>query len=634
MLTLTINHLPAVLKSGTSFRLTRENPYFTNSGDYTLDIQLPLAGCPENRRIFGSLHRPETSLLPVVGRRMPFSLQAPPIHLEGYARITGCTADEVKVQLVAGASGLKNAIADREEYIDCLDLGTAYDNMDKTDDKIGDETYSVESLEETVKYMYHLLSGGNAEQRERGRRMFRGRWGESGFVCFPILSETDEKISNLQGFSQNQYNWAISSGSFTFRHCRFAPQPYLLEVIRRVLSAAGYTLSDAAEVERTWMAGIFVANARCTMNIAEILPHWTLAEFINEVQNLLGCVFTVRGNKVSLRRRTGWYGPAAQAVELHHVTDEHTAELDEESEQQTTSAGNVGYDFPDDMPMLCLPDEVWSSAKVLHFNTYSSIWTHYVTMKAEDRAKSEYIFCDDNTGRCFAILRRADNEAYTLHRVDHYGPLIRQPERRDTMTKLRIVPARMAAADIHNCILPEISEGGHPVFTYPTPCYMLCTSDTVLSVRNYYSVDEVINPHDDAETTDAHATDKRDAIEVAVWDGSDIGYDYPKDERINTPVGIPYTADPATGLPETLPGFNDIQGQPVTDGPFTLATTHAAAIDTRCQHIFRFTDRVDFDPMAVYLIRSRRYACLKIEYTIDRQGVQPLKTGYFYEIGG
>ena len=32
------------------------------------------------------------------------------------------------------------------------------------------------------------------------------------------------------------------------------------------------------------------------------------------------------------------------------------------------------------------------------------------------------------------------------------------------------------------------------------------------------------------------------------------------------------------------------------------------------------------------LINGRKYLCQKIEITLDEQGVQPLKKGYFYEI--
>ena len=35
MIALYINDKPAIIKSGTSIKLTRENPFFTSAGDYT-----------------------------------------------------------------------------------------------------------------------------------------------------------------------------------------------------------------------------------------------------------------------------------------------------------------------------------------------------------------------------------------------------------------------------------------------------------------------------------------------------------------------------------------------------------------------------------------------------------------------
>lgn len=54
-------------------------------------------------------------------------------------------------------------------------------------------------------------------------------------------------------------------------------------------------------------------------------------------------------------------------------------------------------------------------------------------------------------------------------------------------------------------------------------------------------------------------------------------------------------------------------------------------IDTRVVRQISFTDDV-CDPNAIYLINGRKYLCQKIELTLDTDGVQPLKKGYFFEI--
>ena len=59
MIKLIIDGKEAVIKAGTSFKLTRMNPYFEDQGDFTFEVQLPLDGCAENLAIFGALHRAE-----------------------------------------------------------------------------------------------------------------------------------------------------------------------------------------------------------------------------------------------------------------------------------------------------------------------------------------------------------------------------------------------------------------------------------------------------------------------------------------------------------------------------------------------------------------------------------------------
>ena len=48
MLTLYIEGKKAVLQAGKEISITRANPFLEKQGDYSLDIELPLRGCPQN----------------------------------------------------------------------------------------------------------------------------------------------------------------------------------------------------------------------------------------------------------------------------------------------------------------------------------------------------------------------------------------------------------------------------------------------------------------------------------------------------------------------------------------------------------------------------------------------------------
>lgn len=127
MIRLMIDGKVAVLKAGTSFKLTRMNPYFEDQGDFTFEVQLPLDGCAENLAIFGALHRAEVGKVGLIGKKYDMQLIAPPVDIHGYAQITHITDAEVKVQLVAGRSSFSHAIEDTAVYVDEMDLGNAWD---------------------------------------------------------------------------------------------------------------------------------------------------------------------------------------------------------------------------------------------------------------------------------------------------------------------------------------------------------------------------------------------------------------------------------------------------------------------------------------------------------------------------
>ena len=54
---LTINGQQAALKKGSSIEYVSENRIFTDADDYSMEIELPLADCPQNIDIFGMITR-------------------------------------------------------------------------------------------------------------------------------------------------------------------------------------------------------------------------------------------------------------------------------------------------------------------------------------------------------------------------------------------------------------------------------------------------------------------------------------------------------------------------------------------------------------------------------------------------
>lgn len=606
MIRLMIDGKEAVIKAGTSFKLTRMNPYFEDQGDFTFEVQLPLDGCAENLAIFGALHRAEVGLAGWANKELPMHLIAPPVNVVGVAKVMTVSEAEVKVQLLAGKSAVNDFGKDAEGkdlYIDELDLGLKLDN---TNTPVGyQEPYDKDHL----------------------------------FVTFPV------RDGNGMIVNYPLWTWHLSGTVWIRDYCtykNYAVQPYLATVINSILTKLGY--GQILNVFNTsWLKDIFVANNVQTNNVDDILPHWTVSEFFTELRNAFGVYLDVKHGRdvlgqsvkyVNLVSLTSHYSGGADVV-LEQVTDELTADIDHDENAKTTKEGNTDYELESISGILRLPDEVWQHAIIKTFNNESSLrlWVGKNIKTEEEKASSKWLFVDLELNKTYAYLKSAKDGKFYLAQVDVFPPLIRNgayykaATNREINTKLRIVPLQMTYQNFkcepYNPNLDQLI--GIPI--------LMSYADSVVPDKQTYSVNGAINGNSESTTNE---TNKLDKLYVAfnsnaAWEKSGEVFPY------NVPLGINYLpTEDGFYLPLTLK--SNIR-QPFSLRPSLNETACVGynlefmdRIKTAVERQFLFLDDVDVDPTASYVIRGRRYACHKIELTIDTNGVQPLKRGYFYEI--
>lgn len=616
MIKLIIDGKEAVIKAGTSFKLTRMNPYFEDQGDFTFEVQLPLDGCAENLAIFGALHRAEVGLAGWANKELPMHLIAPPVNVVGVAKVMTVSEAEVKVQLLAGKSAVNDFGKDAEGkdlYIDELDLGLKLDN---TNTPVGhQQPYDKDHL----------------------------------FVTFPVRDGNGMIVNYpLWSFTLWRTNWRRGGCKYQ----NYAVQPYLATVINQIFNKLGYA-QILNVFNQSWLRDIFVANNVQTNNVDDILPHWTVEEFFTELRNAFGVYLEVkRGTDVLGQSRkyvnlvslTSHYSGGADVV-LEQVTDELTADIDHDENAKTTKEGNTDYEHESISGILRLPDEVWQHAIIKTFNNESllRLWVGQNIKTEEEKSTSKWLFVDLNLNRTYAYLKSAKDGKFYLAQVDVFPPLIRNgafykaATNREINTKLRIVPLQMAYqdfsceyilnADYDPLIKIEIANKlkGIPI--------LMSSADSVVPDNQTYSVNGVING--DAEST-TDETKKADKLYVAfnpnvAWEKTGEYFPY------KVPLGINYLpTEDGFYLPLSL---NTNIPQPFSLRPSLNETACVGynlefmdRIKTAVERQFLFLDDVDVDPTASYVIKGKRYACHKIEVTIDTNGVQPLKRGYFYEI--
>lgn len=106
--------------SSGGIKLTRENPYFTQSESYTFDITLPME-ILENRQFFANLHRIDRTKRPPKMKCRLMVDNSPVLY--GSAKVMQVTQQQVKVQLLGGRSEVNFLSTENKEYIDELPLG-------------------------------------------------------------------------------------------------------------------------------------------------------------------------------------------------------------------------------------------------------------------------------------------------------------------------------------------------------------------------------------------------------------------------------------------------------------------------------------------------------------------------------
>ena len=634
MLSLYIDGRRAVIKEGSTITLTLENPFYTDSGEYTYDVTLPLKGCVENQRIFGSLQHPAVSHKFLASRKYPFRLVTELLTLEGKAVVTSVTHEEVTVQLLAGNSALNFDMMgeDGELYIDEMDLGCAWD--DWPDYKDGEDSWEPGASITEMKNIFYYWPRPAGTNDDYIEIMMHGIYPRTKCVCFPILSNGDSIRVNphrVKDPTADKYEAIDIEGTL-------APQPYLFDVIQRIFRALGYDIGFA-NFSGSWLLNIFIANTRSSIRIADLLPKWTVSEFLSEISNFLGVKFMVKGKQVTMYLKNDFYSLDKPQV-ISQVVDDWSVDISSEKDDTLSSSSNVDYNWKDIDPFIRVPDEVFERAEILKFATRTEIMSYVEKAKLEENLGKIFI-ADDGTK--YALINTAtDRNAFAVREIDLMAPKLQNVEQRDIDVELRIVPAQMTidTYPISRTEPSSFTEGdmdtGRPILV----------SDDIAVIGESFVVNSAINDEESEEKETTH----KETLEVAYWDGNTyfdwsevVGIDsYPD---IHIPVGMPYFR-PNSGekLPEKVK-FKDRSistwaGNEYLD-LFKLNSKRSKTIgwlmseqtniDTRVCRELTFLDRV-FDPTKTFLINGKKYVCQKIEITLDGNGVAPLKRGYFYEI--
>jgi hypothetical protein len=623
-----INQQRAYFKEDTSLKLTIENTFFEDAGSYTLDVTFPL-DIEQNRRIFGPMGRLDVSkrqqsfdALIVVDNRPVF---------KGTAKITGVNDREVKLQMLSGNSSVKFWTKAQKMYIDELhyeytDTNHSFDGY-KTDDAFWGTPLIVAGTFPGKKGVYCYVPTLDESGSAPVENCYKGLWNEHH-----LMINVEEHTVIYHGGEPMYKGYYIEVN----RECIC---PNLMFVAKWIFQHLGYRL-DRNDRDSDFVNGIYIANARNTttfrrhdmhsnsadeMSMAKALPHWTVEEFIKQLQNFLNATVVFDDIKGTVDIIASAYTTGMVDITAD-VLDEYEVEvIDDEDVAVNLYDSNVKYKegTSEYHGIDLVEQEVISSFSEVKC-TYQEFLAQWDAMSAVDR---KHTIWTTERGQFCAKVDTGDNNTETLTpiRFNHFGAIVRNTDNENDV-ELKISPV----ATTKEVEMPVFEWDGAGANVYRDAFqYRWTTKQTVLCLHNQYEASNKPTVWDALQGNNDSGTEKEDVMQVFLMDDMEVATGF-----YHLTYQVPFTH------PEWQKPNDRVQHKSwslalaADDAVSTIGGLHSSARlqNRNAEHRIRFKAYSIPSVYAVFLVRNKRYACKKLEVQFSSTGMERVIFGYFEEI--
>ena len=571
-----------IADSSQEIKITKENPFFSLSDSYTLDVSIPL-DILQNRLFFGSLNRIEKNKqCREYACRL---LCANSLIMEGTAHIVQSTDRLVKIQMASGVSALKMSSEQEGTYIDRLVL----------------EKEGVNTSEHTLYIDYGATTGEN----------------HSGYGII-LHDNTNDQVLNLASTYL-----LFGRASAVTSEC-----PKLLDVATLIAAKMGYTLDLTCLPDACH--SIYVVSAT-QGNIGKKLPHWTVKEFFTQFQNFFGCTFVGAGNKQLKLVYLGEY--INSSVETIDPVEDFQAEYNEDDDAEGIMNRNVEFQME-------TSDTEIVDSEILEQAEYSAEFTDGRTMEnafSNDSADMKMRKLYKLNGETY-IGWEATEGQYELRRVAPFNPLKRFKGAESV--QLKIAPAYIEDVectinDSHDLFVspyPYTFRISIPSVSNP---YGLSTNWGIGGIQeNKPTLQGLVEGSESIVSED----DKADTMSVAFVDGREETVTPHSDEYGGKDktykVHLAFTDCNFKKQLSNNRSKWSFSLNPLTGYDFYLGQLHQLSFSCpyKVKHIIRFFSDAIPDPTHIFIIHGKRFACEKVEASIHEGELDKLMTGYFHEI--
>lgn len=588
---ISISGKPAVLKQGFSFDYIVENRLFMGRDGYTLPLTFPLLGCPQNLAIFGSINHV------AAGKRiapLPASIQSDGFVLDGMISIVNVSDSEVQAQFIQGRCAQTSADPFEKKYINELTLGSC---------PLGKPSNPENAW----------LNEAQAEA-----------------IALPFVNTNQPTALNnevVKGSGAQGWVWARETGELAW-------MPYLIRLAAKICDAVGYTYDFSK-----WRASRFRNLVSCNAlpsawelsDYADALPRWTVTEFFEKLELLMGAEFEINhiSKHISMEFTSVLLSDIPELT-LENILDEYSSSVSKEDNISCDYLLARGVKYADNGSTLwkyrCCE---WLENEKIPTVYYSTINELMEKNKFhESNGKMEYGDADVDW-KSSRLHARDIDASYAMRAIGTCSwELEVAPEqymRGETsvyvLESLNIFGGRASSSGIDNRVSIEF---------VPVPI-----EDTYISspsgadfkgYRIFLSPGSTSGDTDDDGFTtplmrriERGKTEKEafyDKIFVGYWNGTCPGDQY----------GV-YPITDSTNVLQDWSGLERGAGE-----SFRLSKIFKGVpnLDPSVKYSFSWLSNKIPSPRAIFNIRGRRYICEKITATFTENGMSQLLKGEFY----
>lgn len=576
-----------------NIKLTLENPHVRVSDSYTYEISFPMS-VMENLQVFGNIHRLDVSKRKKVYDECQLYVDNL-LVVAGIGTVTNITHEAVKLQIIGGASRVRFKTSAESLFLDEIDMGEV------------DAAHAG-----WVSSIFAVLTPDQISEFKAGAP------GGNGYTFFGVGNEYETILQNCIHARDENISEAVM-----FKYP--TPQVQLMHVLKCVMEVLGYTIAINDYDSAPWTQ-LYICNSRQSPKLQHCVPHWKVSTFLEEFRKLFNATFLYHEMEHTVDILSK--GNGEEETVTYECSDEFSAEYDEDG-LQFMGTDTIGYSYREsafrEYPEY-ISEEIFDKFPLQEYDTYDECRAA-VNRMAKKEAMTTLFYVREYDLHYYAW--ESSSGGYILSRVGWFHDLRRSSNR----TELKIVPAAFGNffADYEERGYKEAWYLGCPFVEGSALPRLGDEVETEAVEDEYQTIRDVVEEGVAVE----NGEDEDDVMELAFTQGVPVTVKAERKALLDfQPWRMTWRAftDSWMDADAKVPASLALSG--VSDNRPYVGQFHKDSLQVNINSPVNIRFLCDGlpDPTKFFIFKGKKYLCAKVEISINGDGIDKIKSGYFYEI--